>query len=159
MRKILLYWPLTWPPCHVVANQEFLLTPITLSDKIKDGNHRIMNIQVNKRLSLTPKISLQCMLISLLITEYHYSHDNILNLSDWSILELRTYAFDSLHPVRFITSLHSWQVFGLFFCPVCVWESPTREVNWENVLGQWRISFLFSVQLLRGCISYFANCF
>ena len=73
----------------MVANQEFLLTPITLSDKIKDGNHRIMNIHVNKKLSLTPKISRQCMIISLPMTKYRYSHDNILNSSDWSILGLR----------------------------------------------------------------------
>ena len=132
-------------PCHMIANQEFLLTQITLSDKIKDGNHRMMNIHVNKKLSLTPKISLQCMLISLLMTEYHYSHDNILNLSDWSILELRTYAFDSLHPGRFITSLHSWQFFGSVFLPsVCLGDTcmqgqmrkcPRSMENFFSVLG------------------------
>lgn len=113
----------------MVVNQEFLLTPITLSDKIKDGNHRIMNIHANKKLSLTPKISRQCMIISLLMTKYRYSHDNILNSSDWSILGLR---IDSLHPGRFITSLHSWQFFGLFFCPVCVFERHPRARSMEN---------------------------
>ena len=135
----------------MVANQEFLLTPITLSDKIKDGNHRIMNIHVNKKLSLTPKISRQCMIISLLITKYRYSHDNILNSSDWSILGLR---IDSLHPGRFITSLHSWQFFGLFFCPVCVFErhpcarsnEKIREVNGEFLFCP-RFSFCEAVSL------------
>ena len=135
----------------MVANQEFLLTPITLSDKIKDGNHRIMNIHVNKKLSLTPKISRQCMIISLLMTKYRYSHDNILNSSDWSILGLR---IDSLHLGRFITSLHSWQFFGLFFCPVCVFErhprarsnEKMREVNGEFLFRP-RFSFCEAVFL------------
>lgn len=111
-----------------------------------------MNIHVNKKLSLTPKISLQCMLISLLMTEYRYSHDNILYSSDWSILELRTY--DSFHPGRFITSLHSWQFFGLFFCPVCVFERHPRarsnekmhEVNGEFFLRP-QFSFCEAVSL------------
>ena len=70
------------------------------------------------------------MIISLLMTKYRYSHDNILNSSDWSILGLR---IDSLHPGRFITSLHSWQFFGLFFCPVCVFERHPRAMSNEKM--------------------------
>ena len=27
-KKIVLYWPPTWPPCHVVANQELTMTKL-----------------------------------------------------------------------------------------------------------------------------------
>ena len=47
-------------------------------------------------------------------------------------------------------SLRSWWFFGVFFCSVCVRETPTREVKQEHARGQlFGVFFSSSVQLSR----------